>query len=91
MAEVSNWITAKSMSVRQTESYIQGLINPEQKPKKQLAAAAPQDPNVREAQDRLQRRLGLKVHIQDRKGKGRVIIEYTGVDDFDAILGALGE
>jgi ParB family chromosome partitioning protein len=91
MAEVSNWITAKSMSVRQTESYIQGLINPEQKPKKQLAAAAPQDPNVREAQDRLQRRLGLKVHIQDRKGKGRVIIEYAGVEDFDAILGALGE
>jgi ParB family chromosome partitioning protein len=90
MAEVSNWIIAKSMSVRQTESYIQGLINPEQKPKKQLAAAT-QDPNVREAQDRLQRRLGLKVHIQDRKGKGRVIIEYTGVDDFDAILGALGE
>jgi ParB family chromosome partitioning protein len=91
MAEVSNWIIAKSMSVRQTESYIQGLINPEQKPKKQLAAAAPQDPNVREAQDRLQRRLGLKVHIQDRKGKGRVIIEYAGVEDFDAILGALGE
>ena len=91
MAEVSNWIIAKSFSVRQTESYIQGLINPEQKPKKQLAAAVPQDPNVREAQDRLQRRLGLKVHIQDRKGKGRVIIEYAGVDDFDAILGALGE
>ena len=91
MAETSNWIIAKSLSVRQTESYIQGLINPEQKPKKQLAAAVPQDPNVREAQDRLQRRLGLKVHIQDRKGKGRVIIEYAGVDDFDAILGALGE
>src|ERR1035437_9669166 len=45
MAETSNWIIAKSLSVRQTESYIQGLINPEQKPKKQLAAAVPQDPN----------------------------------------------
>jgi ParB family chromosome partitioning protein len=46
---------------------------------------------VHEAQDRLQRRLGLKVHIEDKKGRGRVIIEYTGVDDFDAILAALGE
>jgi ParB family chromosome partitioning protein len=90
MAVVANRIASQAMSVRQTESYIQGLINPEQKPKAKAAAAA-QDPNVREAQDRLQRRLGLKVHIEDRKGKGRVIIEYTGVDDFDAILSALGE
>jgi ParB family chromosome partitioning protein len=91
MANASNWIVGNGLSVRQTESYIQGLISPEPKPKKQLAAAAPQDPNVREAQDRLQRRLGLKVHIEDRKGKGRVIIEYSGVEDFDAILSALGE
>jgi ParB family chromosome partitioning protein len=46
---------------------------------------------VREAQDRLQRRLGLKVRIEDKRGKGRVIIEYAGVEDFDAILGALGD
>jgi ParB family chromosome partitioning protein len=91
MAEVANRITAQAMSVRQTESLVQELINPEQRPKKQAAAAAPLDPNVREAQDRLQRRLGLKVRIEDRKGKGRVIIEYAGVEDFDAILGALGE
>jgi ParB family chromosome partitioning protein len=92
MYAATNRITALSMSVRQTESYIQGLIHPESKPKKAAAAAPPpQDPNVHEAQNRLQRRLGLKVHIEDKQGKGRVIIEYTGVDDFDAILAALGE
>jgi ParB family chromosome partitioning protein len=84
-------ITAQVMSVRQTETYVQGLVNPESKKKVKLAAAAAQDPNVREAQERLQRRLGLKVRIEDKKGKGRVIIEYTGVEDFDAILAALGE
>jgi ParB family chromosome partitioning protein len=83
-------VNALAMSVRQTESYIQGLMNPESKKKKGPVAAA-QDPNVREAQDRLQRRLGLKVRIEDKKGKGRVIIEYTGIEDFDAILAALGE
>jgi ParB family chromosome partitioning protein len=84
-------VTALAMSVRQTETYVQGLLNPETKPKEKAATAPPPDPNVREAQDRLQRRLGLKVHIEDKKGKGRVIIEYSGVDDFDAILSALGE
>jgi ParB family chromosome partitioning protein len=86
-------VTALAMSVRQTESYVQGLMNPEAKPKAKKAGAAADalDPNVREAQDRLQRRLGLRVKIEDRKGKGRVIIEYAGVEDFDAILGALGE
>jgi ParB family transcriptional regulator, chromosome partitioning protein len=83
-------VMALSLSVRQTESYVQGLINPEAKPKKDAKPAQPEDPNVREAQDRLQRTLGLKVHIEDKKGKGRVIIEYSGLEDFDSILTALG-
>jgi ParB family chromosome partitioning protein len=84
-------VTALAMSVRQTESYVQGLIDPESKPKAKKAVAEAVDPNVREAQDRLQRRLGLRVRVEDKKGKGRVIIEYAGVEDFDAILAALGE
>jgi ParB family chromosome partitioning protein len=83
-------VMALSLSVRQTESYVQGLINPEAKPKKDAKPAQPEDPNVREAQARLQRTLGLKVHIEDKKGKGRVIIEYSGLEDFDSILTALG-
>jgi ParB family transcriptional regulator, chromosome partitioning protein len=84
-------VMALSMSVRQTESYVQGLINPEAKEKKEPKAdAQPKDPNVREAQDRLRRTLGLKVRIEDKNGKGRVIIEYSGLEDFDSILTALG-
>jgi ParB family chromosome partitioning protein len=83
-------VMALNLSVRQTESYVQGLINPEAKPKKEAKPTQPEDPNVREAQDRLRRHLGLKVHIEDKKGKGRVIIEYSGLEDFDSILTALG-
>jgi len=79
-----------ALSVRQTEKYVQELISPKPLPKGRPVPPA-QDPNVHEAQGRLQRRLGLKVHIEDKQGKGRVIIEYSGVDDFDAILTALGE
>jgi ParB family chromosome partitioning protein len=80
-----------NLSVRGTEHYIQGLLHPETKAKPAAKPAVVQDPNVREAQDQLRRSLGLKVTIEDTKGKGRVIIEYSGVDDFDAILSALGQ
>jgi ParB family chromosome partitioning protein len=80
-------VSALSMSVRQTESYVQGLINPEKKLKGEDKAKEPAlDPNVREAQDRLQRSLGLKVRIEDKNGRGRVIIEYSRLEDFDTLL-----
>jgi ParB family chromosome partitioning protein len=44
------------------------------------------DPNVREVQDRLQRALGLKVSIEDHNGRGKVIIEYSRLEDFDTLL-----
>jgi ParB family chromosome partitioning protein len=94
METAAERIRAEAMSVRQTETYVQGLMNPEDSRLGQVQAAAKkqvaQDPNVREAQETLQRRLGLRVRIEDKRGKGRVIIEYSGVEDFDAILTALG-
>lgn len=78
-------VEALSMSVRQTESYVQGLVNPEKRDR-QTKVKEPLDPNVREARDLLQRALGLKVTIEDRKGKGRVIIEYSSLSDFDELL-----
>ena len=68
--------------------YVQGLLHPESKEKR----AKPErviDPNVRDAQERLQRALGLKVTIEDHNGRGRVIIEYARLEDFDALLDRL--
>lgn len=78
-------VVALSMSVRQTESYVQDITNPE-KHKSEQKVKEPLDPNVRDARDLLQRALGLKVTIEDRKGKGRVIIEYSSLADFDGLL-----
>jgi len=47
------------------------------------------DPNVRAAQNELQRTLGLKVKISDRKGRGKIVIEYASVDDYDRVVGML--
>jgi ParB family chromosome partitioning protein len=75
-----------SLSVRQTESYVQGLIHPERVAKKEPKPEPPIDPNVREVQERLQRALGLKVNIEDHNGRGRIIIEYARLEDFDGLL-----
>jgi ParB family transcriptional regulator, chromosome partitioning protein len=83
-------VNALSMSVRQTESYVQGLIHPEKKSQGEEKVKPPLDPNVREARDQLQRALGLKVTIEDRNGRGRVIIEYSRLEDFDTLLEAIG-
>ena len=82
-------VLALHLSVRATENYIQGLLNPEKKVKETKPERVV-DANVREAEDRLRRSLGLRVRIEDVKGnRGKVIIEYFSVDDFEAILNAL--
>lgn len=78
-----------SMSVRQTETYVQGILNPESKEKQQKLIPE-LDPNVKEIQNQIQQAVGLKVRIEDKEGRGRVIIEYRKLHDFDAILDALG-
>ena len=83
-------VVALSLSVRATESLVQGMLNPEHR-ENAKGATRPADPNVRHAQERLRQSLGLKVTIDDKRGRGRVIIEYSGVDDFDTILQALGK
>jgi ParB family chromosome partitioning protein len=44
------------------------------------------DPNVRAAQQELERILGVRVRIRDRKGKGKIVIEYATLEDFDRVL-----
>ena len=44
------------------------------------------DPNVRAAESELQRLLGTRVHITDNKGKGKIVIEYRNLSDFDRVL-----
>ncbi|HTX41482.1 MAG TPA: ParB/RepB/Spo0J family partition protein [Acidobacteriaceae bacterium] len=78
-------IAALSLSVRQTETHVQNLLNPEKK-KAAEPVEKPVDPNVREVEVLLQRALGMKVHVEDRKGRGRVIIEYARLEEFDHLL-----
>jgi ParB family transcriptional regulator, chromosome partitioning protein len=88
MEKAAQRVAQLSLSVRQTEAMVQNMLFPE-KNKKEPTPEPEVDPNVKEVAERLQRALGLKVHIEDKKGRGRVIIEYADLADFDSLLGQL--
>jgi len=83
-------VVAKNLSVRQTEELVASIINPEAAEKNE-PQPPPIDPNVREAARSLEHALGVKVEIRDHKGKGKIILKYSSLDDFDRIVEALAK
>jgi ParB family chromosome partitioning protein len=49
------------------------------------------DPNVRAAQIEMESILGMRVRIKDRNGKGKIVIEYGSVDDYEKVVELLRE
>src|SRR5579859_2706650 len=82
-------IIEKQLSVRQTEELVGKLLNPQAAEQKQEKPPRQLDPNVRDAQRSLESSLGVKVEILDRKGKGKIILKYGSLEDFDRIVEAL--
>ena len=89
MRAVAQKVASLSLSVRETETYVQAILNPEGSSEKPPKIKEPTDPNVLEAQMLLQRTLGLRVRIEDRHGRGRVIIDYANLEDFDLLVDIL--
>ena len=83
-------VLQKQLSVRQTEDLVTRLLNPEPAKQTSEPGEQPVDPNVREAARSLERSLGVKVEIQDRKGRGKIILKYSSLEDFDRIVEVLG-
>jgi len=83
-------VLQKQLSVRQTEELVNKLLNPDTAERSLESRVENVDPNVREAARSLERSLGVKVEIQDRKGKGKIILKYSSLEDFDRIVEVLG-
>lgn len=75
-------VVEQGLSVRALEQLVFGLEHREPKETKELLV----DPNVRQAQTELERALGVRVQIKDRNGKGRIVIEYKSLEDFDRVV-----
>jgi ParB family chromosome partitioning protein len=84
--QVARQVVARSLSVRQTEALVRQLQ--QEKPGSGTAANSRVDPNIRALQDDLAERLGARVAINHgQRGKGKLVIEYSSLDELDGILG----
>ncbi len=86
IARLAQRVSALSMSVRQTEGAVANLLNP---PEKKQAEERQVDPNVREVEREMERSLGVRVQIADRNGRGKIVIEYKSLEDFDRVVEVL--
>ncbi len=87
LVRVARRVAEKALSVRQTEDLVYNLTQPAEKAVREKKKS---DPNVRAAEQELERLLGTRVEIKDRKGKGKIVIEYASLEEFDRILEAMG-
>ncbi|EMP54535.1 chromosome partitioning protein [Marinobacter santoriniensis NKSG1] len=84
--QVARQVVGKSLSVRQTEALVRRVQ--QETPKKSNNHSQDTDPNIRRLQDDLAERLGARVAISHgARGKGKLVIEYSSLDELDGILG----
>ncbi len=81
--EAGKHVAGKGLSVRETEVYVRKLLNPPvEKP------TTTDDPDVQALQNKLAEKIGTQVQINtNKKGKGKVVINFTDLDQLDGILG----
>jgi len=80
--EAARSVAGKGLSVRDTEKLVKKMLT------EPVGKPVPQpDPNIQSLQQELAEQLGAKVEIScNSKGKGRLVINYTNLDELDGIL-----
>ena len=74
-------VFSKKLSVRQTEALVRSYLNPRKKPEKPHKS-----PDIQRLEETLASKLGTRVTLEDRKGKGKLVIEYKNLDILDGII-----
>jgi ParB family chromosome partitioning protein len=86
-AEIGAFIAKKGLSVREAEALVRKLAT---QPGDVKRALIEPDPDIRRLEADLTERLGAKVEVRHGAGgKGRLIISYHSLDEFDGILARL--
>lgn len=75
-------VAALNMTVRQTESYVRNLLNPQS-----AKTEKPVDPDISRLENKLAEKLGAAVKIKHgNKGKGQLIIRYSNLEELQGVL-----
>lgn len=80
--KVAHEVVARNLNVRQTEALVKHRLE------KPAGKTTPRktDPDVLRLQEDLSERLGAKVHIKHKNGKGELVIAYNSLEELDGIL-----
>ena len=79
--QVADEVYIKRLSVRQTEALVRSFVEPKKKAQKKTKSV-----DIRNLEESLAETLGANVSIEDKNGKGRLVIEYKSLDILDGIL-----
>ena len=87
-SKAAQQVVAKGLSVRQTES----LVRKFQEEANNTASDKKNEPNadLKSLEEELSQKIGSAVNLQHgAKGKGKLVIKYTNLDELDGILSHL--
>ncbi len=84
MQKLAREAIAQGWSVRETERRARVAAQ-----EKQTTQAVAKSPNTRDLEERLTRRVGTRVTVADRKGKGHLQIAFSSYDELDRLIGIL--
>jgi ParB family chromosome partitioning protein len=87
---LANLVVSQELSVRNLERLLQDAATATPSPTR--SAGAPASAHLLDLEKSLTRQLGLRVQLRSaaKKGKGRLILHYASLDQFDELLSRLG-
>ncbi len=74
------------LSVRQTEALVRGAKSDKEPGPPGKPGKGGKTASVRDLEGRLERKLGTKVEVKDKDGKGELLIKYSSWDELDRLL-----
>lgn len=76
-------VAAKELTVRETEKLVKKALEPMTEIEEKI-----KDPDTQSLEQKLSEKFGAKVAItHNKKGKGKLVISYSNLDELDGILG----
>lgn len=86
--KMADEVVSKGLSVRRVEALIKMVIENTPGNQKNKAVES-RTRDIQIVEEEISRVLGTKTVVQDKGNKGKIIIEYYSLDDFDRILGVI--
>jgi len=92
MGDIADKAVRGRLPVRKVEELVRTARKPKDAVEKngKAEAAAGKSPGVKDLEARLSRKLGTKVEVRDKDGKGELAVSYSSLDELDRLLALIG-